>query len=311
MIKKLLSITAILSIIACGSDKKAEKTNLNKIDSMKINEVIGIANIEPVQRILSIIPEAEGIVKVIDVEINQKVKKGDALYVLDNSTETAQLHQAQSKLATQEALIEKSMTDIETAEANLNNAKTNLDRSKKLFQSNAITQKQSEDDQLNYDTKALQLNSSKKDLLQTQKRLNELKADVEYYQTLLDKKTVRAPLNGTILSVDVKLGDNVSNTTSVSDFAPDGPVMAITEIDELFADKIKVGQSAHIRAQGDTIILASGKVIEAAPYLRKKSLFSDKVEDLEDRRVREVRIQLDSTEKLLIGSRVECIIELK
>jgi len=55
----------------------------------------------------------------------------------------------------------------------------------------------------------------------------------------------------------------------------------------------------------------TGKVILAAPYLRKKSLFSDKVDNLEDRRVREVRVQLDSTETLLIGSRVECIIELK
>jgi len=310
MINKLIYATALLSLIACGSDKPKNQ-NLNKIDSLKINEVVGIANIEPLQRILSIVPESEGIVKVINVEINQKVKKGDVLYILDNSTELAQLHQAQSKLATQQALIDKSQTDIETAETNLNNAKVNLDRSKKLFQSSAITQKQSEDDQLNYDTKALQLDASKKDLLQAQKRLNELKSDIEYYQTILDKKTVRAPLNGTILSVDTKLGDNVSTATSVSDFAPDGPVMAITEIDELFADKIKIGQQAFVRAQGDTIILASGKVIEAAPYLRKKSLFSDKAEDLEDRRVREVRVQLDSTERLLIGSRVECIIELK
>ena len=157
----------------------------------------------------------------------------------------------------------------------------------------------------------MQLDASKKDLLQAQKRLNELKSDIEYYQTILDKKTVRAPLDGTILSVDTKLGDNVSGTTSVSDFAPDGSVMAITEIDELFSDKIKIGQKAYVRAQGDTIVLATGKVIEAAPYLRKKSLFSDKADDLEDRRVREVRVQLDSTEKLLIGSRVECIIDLK
>ena len=95
------------------------------------------------------------------------------------------------------------------------------------------------------------------------------------------------------------------------DFAPEGPVMAITEIDELFADKVKVGQPAFVRAQGDTVVLATGKVILAAPYLRKKSLFSDKADNLEDRRVREVRVQLDSSETLLIGSRVECIIELK
>ena len=70
MINKLLYVTALLSLIACGSDKPKDQ-NLNKIDSLKINEVVGIANIEPLQRILSIIPQSSGIVKAINVEINQ------------------------------------------------------------------------------------------------------------------------------------------------------------------------------------------------------------------------------------------------
>jgi len=310
MIHKITFIGFALLLFACGSDKK-EAAQLNTIDSVTIKEVVGIANVEPLQRILTLTPEANGIVKKIFIEINQKVKKGAVLFVLDNETEMAQFHQAQSKLATQTSVIEKNKVALKTAETNFNNAKTNLDRSKKLFESNAITTKQLEDEQLNFETKNLQFESSKSDLQQAQKRLAELQSDVEYYQTILNKKTIKAPLDGTILSVDTKLGSNVSTATALSDFAPDGAVMAITEIDELFADKIKIGQSAYVRAQGDTIILAKGKVILAAPYLRKKSLFSDKVDNLEDRRVREVRVQLDSTESLLIGSRVECIIELK
>jgi len=310
MIHKITFIGFSLLLFACGSDKK-EATQLNTIDSVTIKEVVGIANVEPLQRILTLTPEANGIIKKIFIEINQKVKKGDVLFVLDNETEMAQFHQAQSKLATQTSVIEKNKVALKTAETNFNNAKTNVDRSKNLFESNAITKKQLEDEQLNFETKNLQFESSKSDLQQAQKRLAELQSDVEYYQTILNKKTIKAPLDGTILSVDTKLGSNVSTATSLSDFAPDGALMAITEIDELFADKIKLGQSAYVRAQGDTIILAKGKVILAAPYLRKKSLFSDKVDNLEDRRVREVRVQLDSTESLLIGSRVECIIELK
>jgi HlyD family secretion protein len=233
------------------------------------------------------------------------------LFVLDNETEIAQLHQAQSKLATQKAVIEKNTAGIKTAETNLKNAKINADRSKNLFSDAAITQKQLEDEQLNYETKKLVLESTQTDLEQAQKRLMELSADVEYYQTLLNKKIITAPLDGTILSVNTKLGETVTSSSILSDFAPKGPIMAITEIDELFADKIEVGQPAYVRAQGDSIIIARGKVILAAPYLSKKSLFSDKADNLEDRRVREVRVELDSTQSLLIGSRVECIIELK
>ena len=310
MIHKITLIGVALLLFACGSDKKANE-QLNKIDSVTIKQVVGIANIEPLKRILTLTPEASGVIRKINVEINQQVKKGDVLFVLDNETETAQLHQAQSKLATQISVIEKNKAAVATAETNLANSKTNLARSKNLFASNAITQKQMEDEQLNFETKSLQFESSKADLNQAQKRLAELKSDVEYYQTILDKKTIKAPLSGTILSVDTKLGVNVSTTTALADFAPEGPVMAITEIDELFADEVKPDQKAFIRAQGDTVILATGKVILAAPYLRKKSLFSDKADNLEDRRVREVRVELDSTATLLIGSRVECIIELK
>ncbi len=310
MIHKITVIGLAITVFACGTDKK-EAAQLNKIDSVTIREVIGIANVEPLQRILTLTPETNGIIKKINIEINQKVKKGDVLFVLDNETELAQLHQAESKLATQLSVIEKNKAAVKTAETNLNNAKTNLSRSKNLFESNAITKKQWEDEQLNFETKNLQFESGQADLQQAQKRLAELKSDIEYYHTIVSKKTIKAPLNGTILSVDTKLGSNVATSTALSDFAPDGPVMAITEIDELFADKIKIGQPAYVRAQGDSIVLAKGKVILAAPYLRKKSLFSDKADNLEDRRVREVRVQLDSTETLLIGSRVECIIELK
>lgn len=310
MIHKITLIGFVLLLFSCGADKK-ETIQLNNIDSITVKEVVGIANIEPLQRILTLTPEASGIVKKINVEINQSVKKGDILYILDNTTELAQLHQAQSKLATQKAVIEKNHASLKTAETNVSNAKVNIDRAQNLFASNAITKKQLEDEELNYETKKLQLESSKTDLEQAQKRLVELNSDVEYYQTILDKKTVKAPLDGKILSVDTKLGATVTTSSSLSDFAPEGPVMAITEIDELFADQIKIGQPAYVRAQGDTVVLATGKVILAAPYLRKKSLFSDKVDNLEDRRVREVRVQLDSTETLLIGSRVECIIELK
>jgi len=310
MILRMVFIVCTISLFACEVNKK-EKQSLNQIDSTTIKEVVGIANIEPLQRILSLTPEVSGVVKQIHVEISQHVKKGAVLFVLDNATEIAQLHQAQSKLATQRAVIEKNSAGVKTAETNLKSAKINADRSKNLFSDGAITQKQLEDEQLNFETKKLQLESTQTDLAQAQKRLMELTADVEYYQTLLNKKIITAPLDGTILSVNTKLGETVTSSSILSDFAPKGPIMAITEIDELFADKIKVGQAAYVRAQGDSIILAKGKVILAAPYLSKKSLFSDKADNLEDRRVREVRVELDSTQSLLIGSRVECIIELK
>jgi len=119
---------------------------------------------------------------------------------------------------------------------------------------------------------------------------------------------VKAPTNGTLLSLDAKVGQFLANNQSIGDFAPAGPLVAVTEVDELFALNVKVGQKASIRPQGSRDVLTTGTVVLASPYLRRKSLFSDNAANLEDRRVREVRVQLDDPTKVIIGARVECVI---
>jgi hypothetical protein len=82
-------------------------------------------------------------------------------------------------------------------------------------------------------------------------------------------------------------------------------------VDELFADLVETGQNAEIRRLGETQALAEGRVIFTGPALRRKSLFSQDVGDLEDRRVREIWVGLPETASLILGMRVECVIKLE
>ena len=86
--------------------------------------------------------------------------------------------------------------------------------------------------------------------------------------------------------------------------------MAKTEIDEIYAERIKTGQKAIILSQTSGDTLARGTVFFAADYLKAKSLFKDQSTELEDRRIREVHIKIEEGQKPLIGSRVDCIILL-
>jgi hypothetical protein len=45
-------------------------------------------------------------------------------------------------------------------------------------------------------------------------------------------------------------------------------------------------------------------------YLKKKSIFSEKSDDQEDRRVREIKISIKDASSLIINSKVECKIKL-
>lgn len=143
-------------------------------------------------------------------------------------------------------------------------------------------------------------------------KIAELKADLEVAKAERAKKNIYALSDGKMLSVDIVIGSYLASNTSIGDFAPDAPTVVVAEIDELFAGKVDVGQKAAVRLQGSSKEVAVGKVTEVSPYLRQKSLFSDELGKLEDRRVREIKVRLENPPKeLLYGTRVDCVVYLK
>jgi len=308
--KSYLGIIALL-LFACGGKKEEKITPPVSADKLKVDVVIGIASIEPAERIVQLTTESAGVVKTIHVQVSQQVKKGELLFSLSDEVEAAQVNQAQSKLGTQQSIIESQQATVGSLDVQLQNARANFDRTQKLFAGQAATQQQLDDSRFAFENTTQQKLAATANLQQQIAKKAELQADVNYYQSLLNRKHIRAAVDGTILSIDAKIGNYVNTATVLGEFAPEGGLVAITEIDELFADRLKVGQRATIRPQGDSTILAHGDVFIISPYLKKKSLFSDNASNLEDRRVREVRVKINPEAKLLIGSRVECVIELK
>ncbi|HSZ71952.1 MAG TPA: HlyD family efflux transporter periplasmic adaptor subunit [Cytophagaceae bacterium] len=313
MFKNFMIATLLIALLAsCGSKSKEDQaTKDSTAKPLQITQIVGVALIEPQSHIVSLYSEVGGIVKRINHDINEEVKAGDVIVELISDVEQAQLTQAQSKLATQQALINATQSQSNSIRFKSENAKANYDRNTNLFQSGGITKQALDDSRFTYESLQADLASALANIKQQQSRLNEMAADINYYQKLVDRKKVKALVDGKILSMDVKIGSNISSNQSVCDFAPDGPLMAVTEVDELFADKVKVGMSTYIRPQGKTDTVGTGKVVLTSPYLKKKSLFSDGAANMEDRRVREVRVLLDSGEKVLIGSRVEAVISLQ
>jgi HlyD family secretion protein len=311
----LVLFIAAVSTVGCGGGKQDEEQKA-KADSLaaaplQVEQVVGICNVEPLKHTLSLNSEGSGLVESIAVEAGASVKRGDILVVLSHATEEAQIRQATSKLATQQAAIEQSAAAARVAQVRAEDTKRNYDRDQKLFNEKALTLQQ-------LDAAETAMNISRRDqevseaaLQQSRSKLQEIQADMQYYESLLAKKYVKAPEDGVLLSMEARLGEILSPEKSVGEFAPAGDVMAVTEVDELFASSIALGQRAFVRMQGSTQVLGEGIVTFASPYLKKKSLFSDSAKNLEDRRIREVHVKLNDASRILIGSRLECVIELK
>jgi multidrug efflux pump subunit AcrA (membrane-fusion protein) len=318
----LLLWIALGLLSSCGGKKEASSaeaaaaeplssTEIPLDSTLKVKEVIGIARIEPVGKIIQINAETAGFVKEVRFEENSMVKKGEVLVVLESAIENAQLRQAQSRIKTQQAVIASARANLESLQVKLANAQNTYTRDLKLLQGNAATQQSVDDSRFAVEDLQKQLAAQAASIQQQEARLEELRADIGLNETQVGKKNLRAPLTGTFLSCAIKPGNFISTETVLGDFAQEGPYIAIGEVDELFALRVKNGNKAYIRPQGERTILARGTVVFTGPYLKQKSLFSDRADNLEDRRVREVHVQLANNSKVLIGGRVECVIELE
>lgn len=304
-----LTLLPLFLLSACGDEPKESKKAAEAVPVSSPSEVMGIAVIEPAGGISKLAPAQAGTIGQILALPGQKLDSGQVILRLEHRVELAQLAQSSARMNTQQDAVGSAQASLILLETQLSKAEADLKRDEALFSGNAITRKELDDSKARVSDLRNQVAVQRAQVKQQTTRLGELRAEGQYYQQVLAKTNLVAPAKGVLLSLDVRNGEFLDGRTEVGEFAPDGPIVALTEIDELFASQVQLGQKAEIRQQGSDRVLGTGKVVLASPYLRKKSLFSDNPANLEDRRVREVRVQLDDPSKVLIGARVECIIK--
>ena len=311
-------LTMLTLMVACGgkeADPKAKDDATGKAGAAakpdpNVTQVSGIGRVEPEGQIIPLASNDAGVVTKVFFDEGSVVKTGDILLELDHSILDAQIEQARRRLTTQAARIRTDEKSLIDAQLRLANLKSNLNRTENLVKGGAEIG-QNLTDQRN--EQALQENAILRwqTVIETDRaQMRELEGDITVLSQQLENKSVRAPLNGRLLTVRALPGSFVSSQVAFADFAPEGKSIVRTEIDEMYAGKVQMNQTAVITEMGTDRELARGHVIYAADFLKRKSLFSELAGEMEDRRVREVHILIDSGEPLLYNSRVECTITL-
>lgn len=306
----LLVLAGLILFSSCGGKEEEPKKKTSDYNLKNIKELVGIARIEPENKISPIGAEIAGRVVEILVKEGEPVKKGQLIMLLDDSAESAQVEQSTSKLATRNQRVNSLQAKVEAIKIKVEAADVERKRDRALANAKAGTEKAATDSETAYNNLRADLIIAQADLQEAKSGVNEVNAETNYLSKMREKKRIYAPTDGMMLNWDVKLGQAIAAGTKLGDFAPAGGLIAITEVDELYALKVKNGQRVTINLQGTKQVLTSGSVVYCAPYLSKKSIFSDRADNLEDRRVREVRVRVDNPSAVLIGSRVECIIKL-
>jgi multidrug resistance efflux pump len=130
-------------------------------------------------------------------------------------------------------------------------------------------------------------------------------------QLNLEKCMLRAPRDGVILETYGQVGELIGPLADrpLLTFADAGPRRARAFVEELDALDVAPGQSAVVLVSGKADRKYEGKVLECSPYVRPKTHRHLRPGERLDVRVREVLIQLDDAEDLLIGLPVEVYVK--
>lgn len=305
-----------------------------------LKTIAGAGIIEAASRNINLAPPIPGQVTQIFVKENDFVKQGANLYRIDD-------RELRAKLATAEANIERARANIETvqteignseaaqqsAQANISVLKAQLQDTQQILDRNAQLVKSGDLSTRIYDSSvaardaakarveqaeaqlaqtAAQLRSVKARLLQAEADLKVLQAQRQELMVNLDRLEVKAPQDGRVLQINIRLGEFVSSTPTTPPmlFGETDYLQVRVDVDEINASRVKPGLPAEAQLKGDTAKKIALEFVRIEPYITpKKSLTGDNTERV-DVRVLQVIYRFRSPEfPVYVGQQVDVFID--
>lgn len=286
-------------------------------ERLKAGQVVAI--LDSRDRLQSALLEAQESVRVAQSKLAQ-VKAGAKSGGI--AAQKAQIARFQAELRGEAAT---QQTTIARWQSEVNNARAEYKRYQSLYQKGAISASQFDQKRLALETAQAQLNEAKANQNRTadtlQAQINEAKATlvqiaevrpvdvysaqtevdqaiatVKRVQTELEQAYIRAPMAGQILKIHTREGEKIrgnedSNETGIADLGQTDQMVVVAEVYQTDIGKVQVGQQAAITSQAFPGEL-QGTVSHIGLQLNRQNVFSNQPGENLDRRVVEVRIRL-------------------
>lgn len=254
--------------------------------------------IEAVNENVRIAPPLAGLVTKVYVAVGDQVNAGAPLFQLDDRELRAQLETREAAIPPEQAKIAEQRVHVKDLEEQYGRLQAVHDR-------RAV----SEDD-LKRAWYAMEM--AKQTLVRTEADLKHAIAQRDEARALLDRLTVRAPRDGTVLQVNVRAGEyaklDVADPLMLLGATRELQVRA--DVDEVNAPLVKPGSAAVAYLKGSTKQSVPLKFARIEPFiLPKKSLTGDNTERV-DTRVLQVIYRFDPpTFPVYVGQQVDVFIQ--
>jgi HlyD family secretion protein len=273
-----------IAVAARGNTTKFEPSQLAKAELGDIaRSVVATGKVQPITKV-EVKSKASGIVTRLDTDINAQVKQGQVLAQLDQQEILDQVAAQKAQLAAAESNARAAAASIEYDKVNaqapdLPMYKNTYERNVAMSKQGIVSQQSLDDAQQKYlfaantrDKAVSQISVDTSKLRQAEAQVAQNKASLKQLEEQLGYTTVTSPMDGTILSRDVEIGDAVSSilvlgstATLVMTIGDITQVYVQGKVDESDIGKVYLGQAARIKVESFKDKTFLGKVTKIAP----------------------------------------------
>jgi HlyD family secretion protein len=292
-----------------------------------VKSVVATGKVEPITKV-EIKSKANGIIKLLNTDIDRTVNAGDVLVELDKEQLAAALRGAEANLLAARASLEgaeaqfkKNVIEAEGPDAEF--ARRAYERAKTLFAQNLIAQSALDDAHSLVDVAENRKRAAQSQLIISQAKVAEARAQVAQAKAAAERAaedvanaTIRAPIRGTVLTRDVEIGSPVSSILNLGANAT--LVMTIGDIDQVFvrgkvdeADigRVRLGQPARIRVETFKDRTFTGRVTQISPMgVEKDNVTNFEVRVSIDNPGKELKANMTANAEIVLEERPDSLI---
>jgi HlyD family secretion protein len=308
-------------VAAKRGGSKIDPSKLAKVERGDLaKSVVATGKIQAITQV-EVKSKASGIVKKLLVDYGDQVKQGQVLAELDKEEIQARVNQQRASLEAAQAAERAAAADLQHAKVDAEGPdvpmlKRAYERAQQMAKDGVVSAAALDEAQKNYEMAVNKQQLGKANEVVAEAKLRQAQAQVSQARALLDQteeeyrnSTIISPINGTVLSRDVEIGDAVSSILVVGSSATLLMTLGDThevyvkgKVDESDIAKVYLGQPARIKVESYKDRTFLGKVTKISPMGVEK----DNVTTFE------VRVSIDNAKgelKSMMTANAEILLE--
>lgn len=302
-------------MVVCACSPGAKKSEADNKTSMEVLEEVkdiqAVGKIVPSVADVVISSMVAGRINKILVSEGDSVRIGQALLEMERGEADLDVQQAKLQLDRLGADLKVAQEEIRKAELVVDERRQKYETSRRLLERNAETKETAALDYSSLQQQESTLEGLKKKLESQKLAMAEQGIVVQKAAKQQKELLVSALGSGIVSDLNMSVGQQVSSNEELGRIVKvDNPIVE-AEVDELFANEVKIGQEVLIYPMPNKQEGNRGVIIYVNPILSNKSIFYETANEAQDRRVRRIKIQIKDRTDLVINTKVDCVIKIR